>query len=146
MFKQAKSAFIWYHLYKFRRTLIIVALLLSIVLFSQWIYSDVVEYLRLRDKLQYLDFILPIKWSIIFFNIGLSIYLILSLFKSHNSIDEKSQKNEQKFKKDEPKSMKNKNETKKDTEDKFTQREKMFLHKKTLKTKVDILVDDKCTK
>ncbi len=140
MFKQAKSAFIWYHLYKFRRTLIVIALLLSIVLFSQWIYSDVVEYLRLRDKLQYLDFILPIKWSIIFFNIGLSVYLILSLFKSDKDTHKKSEEKEQKFKRDESQRMKTKNEKK---EEKFTDREKMFLHKKTLKTNADILLDEK---
>ena len=143
MFKQAKSAFIWYHLYKFRRTLVLVALLLSIVLFSQWIYSDIVEYLRLRDKLQYLDFILPIKWCIIFFNIGLSVYLILSLFKSNKDIDKKSEEKEQKFNKDESVSMKKKNEKKEIKKEKFTQREKMFLHKKRLKTKADILVDGK---
>ena len=143
MFKQARSAFIWYHLYKFRRTVIIVALLLSIVLFSQWIYSDVVEYLQLRDKLQYLDYILPIKWGIIFFNIGLSVYLILSLFKSDKDIDKKSEKKEQKFNKDESVSMKNVSEKKEINEEKFTDREKMFLHKKTLKTKADILVEDR---
>lgn len=141
MFKQAKSAFIWYHLYKFRRTLILVALLLSIVLFSQWIYSDVVEYLRLREKLQYLDFILPIKWSIIFFNIGLSVYLILSLFKSdkaEKSVEKKEKKLLKKEKKEE--NPVSKKEVK---EEKFTDREKMFLHKKNLKTKADSVVDNK---
>ena len=54
MFKQAKSAFIWYHLYKFWRTVVLIVLLLSVVFFSQWIYSDVVEYLTLRKKLEYL--------------------------------------------------------------------------------------------
>lgn len=103
------------------------------VLFSQWIYSDVVEYLRLREKLQYLDFILPIKWSIIFFNIGLSVYLILSLFKKDKSIDIKSKE------KDESIIMRNENKK----EEKFTDREKMFLHKKKLKTKADVLLDDK---
>lgn len=148
MFRQAKSAFIWYHLYKFRRTLVLVALLLSVVLFSQWIYSDVVEYLRLRDRLQYLDFILPIKWSIIFFNIGLSLYLILSLFKSDK--DEKGEKSTE-TKKEKPltketkkKSSSDKKEVKKEAKaEKFTDREKMFLHKKNLKTKADSILNDK---
>ena len=83
MFRQAKSAFIWYHLYKFRRTFLLIAFLLTIVLFSQWIYSDVVEYLQLRKKLEYLDVILPIKWAIIFFNMTLSVYLFLSLLGTH---------------------------------------------------------------
>ena len=146
MFKQAKSALIWYYLYKFRRTLIVVALLLSTVLFSQWIYSDVVEYLRLRDKLQYLDFILPIKWSIIFFNIGLSLYLILSLFMSDKDTNKESEEKEQKFEKDESVDLKTKNKKKEINTEKFTDREKVFLYKKTLKTKADALVDDKCIK
>ena len=53
MFKQAKSAFIWYHL-KFWGRVVLIVLLLSVVFFSQWIYSDVVEYLTLRKKLEYL--------------------------------------------------------------------------------------------
>jgi len=110
-------------------------------LFSQWIYSDVVEYLRLREKLQYLDFILPIKWSIIFFNIGLSVYLILSLFKSdkaEKSVEKKEKKLLKKEKKEE--NPVSKKEVK---EEKFTDREKMFLHKKNLKTKADSVVDNK---
>ena len=66
MFKQVKSAFIWYHLYKFRKRVITIAMLLSVVLFSQWIYSDVVEYLTLRQKLDLLDIILPLKWVLSF--------------------------------------------------------------------------------
>lgn len=130
MFRNAKSAFIWYHLYKFRRTLVFVALLLFIVLFSQWIYSDVVEYLRLRQKLQYLDYILPLKWGIIFFNMGLSVYLILSLFKRDKSFQKKEE------------SKPYKEEFKKE---KFTDREKMFLHKKKLKTKEEMIVESKRT-
>ena len=141
MFRQAKSAFIWYQLYKFRRTLVLVALLLSIVLFSQWIYSDVVEYLSLRDKLQYLDFILPIKWSIIFFNIGLSVYLILSLFKSDKAEKGVEKREKSPLKKElKQESPVNKKEVK---SEKFTDREKMFLHKKNLKTKADSVVDNK---
>ncbi len=131
MFKQAKSALIWYHLYKFRKTLIVVVLLLSMVLFSQWIYSDIVEYLKLRDKLQYLDILLPLKWGIIFFNIGLSVYLVLSLFKGEKKEDKKNTK------KDEPII----NEEKK--EEQFSDREKKFLYKKKLKNKADVLLDEK---
>jgi hypothetical protein len=87
MFKQVKSVFFWSLLYKFRKRLTIVFLLLSVVLLSQWIYSDIVEYLTLTDKAQYLDFVLPIKWLVVFFNISLSIYLILSLFKAKNKCE-----------------------------------------------------------
>ena len=82
MFKQAKSIFFWSLVYKFRKRLTIVVVLLSTVLLSQWIYSDVVQYLTLTDKTEYLNWVLPLKWSVIFFNITLSSYLILTLFKS----------------------------------------------------------------
>ena len=81
MFKQAKSIFFWTLLYKFRRRLTLVAILLSTVLLSEWIYSDIVEYLTLTQNTQYLNILLPLKWLIIFFNIALSVYLVLSLFK-----------------------------------------------------------------
>jgi len=102
----------------------------------------VVEYLHLRDKLQYLDIILPVKWGIIFFNIGVSIYLILSLFKNDKGANKKPEEKDQNFKNDDPVVKTNKNK-KKEIKEEFTDREKMFLHKKTLKSKADVLVDDK---
>jgi len=131
MFRQAKSAFIWYHLYKFRRTFILIAFLLSIVLFSQWIYSDIVEYLELRKQLEYLDYILPIKWAIIFFNITLSVYLFLSLFKNDKRDKVKENPNEE---------IKEEKVRQKAKEEKFTSREKEFLYKKDLNTKADSLL------
>jgi len=135
MFRQAKSAFIWYHLYKFRRTFILIAFLLSIVLFSQWIYSDIVEYLELRKHLEYLDYILPIKWAIIFFNITLSVYLFLSLFKNdkENIQDEKNKRENTQDRKEEEVGQKPKRE-------KFSNREKEFLYKKDLNTQADSLL------
>jgi hypothetical protein len=138
MFKQAKSAFIWYHLYKFRRTVVLIVLLLSIVLFSQWIYSDVVEYLTLRKKLEYLDVLLPIKWAVIFFNIGLSAYLITSLFKK-----EKKPEVVKKEKKEEAKVQK---QTKQKEEilsssSSLSEREASFLYKKKLNNKADKLMN-----
>jgi len=139
MFRQAKSAFIWYHLYKFRKTFIVIFLLLAMVVFSQWIYSDVVEYLTLREKLEYLDFILPIKWVIIFFNIGLSCYLFLSLFRTETFESKKEENKEErknrKFKEKEEAKTSTNNE-----KEKFTKREKEFLYKKKLKTKADTIV------
>jgi len=132
MFRQAKSAFIWYHLYKFRRTFILIAFLLTIVLFSQWIYSDIVEYLELRKHLEYLDYILPIKWAIILFNVTLSVSLFLSLFKNDKDI-----KNEKENTQDEKKEEEVIKQAKKE---KFSNREKEFLYKKDLNTKADSLL------
>lgn len=123
MFKQVKSALFWYYLFKFRRRVILIVLLLIIAFFANAIYGDVVEYLKLKDKLAYLEIALLSKWLIIIFNIVFSIYLILTMFKKEENIEEKSLKKEHK------------------KEEKFTQREKEFLYKKNLKTKADLLVE-----
>ena len=126
MFKQVKSALFWYYLYKFRKRVVLIFLLLIIALFSNAIYSDVVEYLKLKEKLQYLEIALISKWLIIIFNIGISIYLILTLFKKEESGNGKKEKIVEK-------------ETIK--QEKFTQREKEFLNKKNIRSKADILLD-----
>lgn len=133
MFKQVKSALFWYYLFKFRRRVIFILLLLIIAFFSNAIYGDVVEYLKLKDKLDYLEIALISKWLIIVFNIVFSIYLILTMFKKEENIQEKNLKKEKKTE------VKQTKEHKK--EEKFTQREKEFLYKKTLKTKADLLVE-----
>lgn len=127
MFKQVKSAIFWYYLYKFRKRVVLIFLLLIVALFSNAIYSDVVEYLKLKEKLQYLEIALISKWLIIIFSLVFSIYLILTMFKKEEIEEEK------KIKKSEP----SKKESK---EEKFTQREKEFLYKKKLQSKADFLV------
>lgn len=129
MYKNIKNAFVWYFLYKFRKTFTLIAVLLAIVLFSQWIYADVVEYLTLREKLIYLDIILPLKWGIIFFNIGLSVFLFLRLFKGEK--ENKQRKEKKSIHKEE------------DKKDNLSAREKEFLYKKSLKNRADILVKGK---
>lgn len=121
MFKQVKSALLWYYLYKFRKRVILIVLLLIIALFANAIYGDIVQYLTLKQRLEFLEFALISKWLIIIFNIVFSVYLILTLFK----------KNEIKIEKQE--------EIK--TENKFTKREEEFLKKKKLRTKADILLE-----
>lgn len=125
MFKQLKSAVFWYYLYKFRKRAIFIFFLLLIALFSGFIYGDVVEYLKLTQNIKYLKYVLVLKWFIIIFNILFSIYLILTMFKQDDKIKEKEQKKEQKTSR----------------EGNFSQREKELLHKKKLKTKVDILLE-----
>ena len=130
MFKQVKSALFWYYLFKFRRRVILIVLLLIIALFANAIYGDVVEYLKLKDKLDFLEIALISKWAVIIFNIVFSVYLLLTMFKKEENIEDKKPKKEKDIK---PK------ETKK--EEKFTDREKEFLYKKTLKTTADLLVE-----
>jgi hypothetical protein len=124
MFKQVKSALFWYYLFKFRRRVISIVLLLVIAFFANAIYGDVVEYLKLKDKLDFLEIALISKWVIIIFNIVFSIYLVLTVFKK----DEKEQKIVEIKKEIIPK------------EEKFTPREKEFLYKKKLQTKADFLL------
>ena len=127
MFKQVKSAIFWYYLYKFRKRVALIFLLLIVALFSNAIYIDVVEYLKLKEKLQYLEIALISKWLIIIFSLVFSIYLILTMFKKEEIEEEK------KIKKSEPLKKESK-------EEKFTQREKEFLYKKKLQSKADFLV------
>jgi len=135
MFRQAKSAFIWYHLYKFRKTFTLIAVLLSIVLFSQWIYADIVQYLELRKHLEYLDIVLPVKWTIILFNISLSMYLFLSLFKKEKVVEKESKKRKT--------SQENESShaEKKVKVEKFSDREKEFLNKKNLNSKANTIIN-----
>jgi len=105
-------------------------MLLSIVLLSQWIYADVVEYLELTKQLQYLSFVLPIKWLIILFNIVLSAFLILTIFKPQKEDKRKAEK----IIKEEMK------KTKRRDEKDLSKREKEFLTKK-LKSESEILME-----
>jgi H+/gluconate symporter-like permease len=130
MFKQVKSALFWYYLFKFRRRVILIVLLLIVALFANAIYSDVVQYLTLKEKLEFLEAVLIAKWIIIIFNIVFSIYLILTMFKKEeDKVVKKVQKEDKKIK----------TEIKKT--DKFSNREKEFLTKKKLRTKADILLE-----
>ena len=124
MFKQVKSALFWYYLFKFRRRVILIVSLLLVALFANAIYGDVIEYLKLKDKLDFLEIALISKWAIIIFNIVFSIYLVLTVLKK----DEKEQKIVEIKKEIIPK------------EEKFTQREKEFLYKKSLKSEADFLL------
>lgn len=132
MFKQVKSAIFWYYLYKFRKRVILIALLLIVALFANAIYSDVIQYLTLKEKLEFLEVVLIAKWTIIIFNIVFSIYLILTLFKKEEEktvIKKETIKEKRTIEKEEKK-------------EKFTQREKEFLTKKKLRTKADLLLDN----
>ncbi len=126
MFKQMKSALFWYYLYKFRKRAIFIFFLLLVAFFSGFIYGDVVEYLKLTQNIEYLKYVLALKWFIIIFNSLLSIYLILTLFKN-SEIQEKSS-----VKKD-----------KVETKNSFTQRETELLHKKKLTNKAENIIKNR---
>lgn len=138
MFKNLKSAIIFYYLYKFRKRFSIVVLLLSLTLLSGFLYADVVEYLKLTKNIEYLTYILPIKWLIILSSITTSAFLVFTIFKKEES--EKLSKNintkkiipQKESKKEEPEKPKNK--------DTLSEREKMFMKKK-IRSKAEMLLD-----
>ena len=121
-----KSALFWYYLYKFRKRAIFIFFLLLVALFSGFIYGDVVEYLKLTQNIEYLKYVLALKWFIIIFNSLLSIYLILTLFKNSTN-DEKSNIKKEKF----------------ETKNSFTQREIELLHKKKLINKAENIIKNR---
>ena len=126
MFKQVKSALFWYYLYKFRKRAIFIFFLLLVALFSGFIYGDVVEYLKLTQNIEYLKYVLALKWFIIIFNSLLSIYLILTLFKNSENQEKSSVKKD-----------------KVETKNSFTQRETQLLHKKKLINKAENIIKNK---
>lgn len=127
MFKQIKSALFWYYLYKFRKRVLIVAFLLLTALFANFIYADVIEYLSLKNRLEYLEIALLSKWIIIIFNILLSIYLILGVFKKEE------------IQKEEIKDLKEEEEITSSLKEELSSREKEFLYK-DLNSKAEKLV------
>ena len=126
MFKQVKSALFWYYLYKFRKRAIFIFFLLLVALFSGFIYGDVVEYLKLTQNIEYLKYVLALKWFIIIFNFLLSIYLILTLFKNSENQEKSSVKKD-----------------KVETKNSFTQRETQLLHKKKLINKAENIIKNR---
>lgn len=126
MFKQMKSALFWYYLYKFRKRAIFIFFLLLVALFSGFIYGDVVEYLKLTQNIEYLKYVLALKWFIIIFNSLLSIYLILTLFKNSENQEKSSVKKD-----------------KVETKNSFTQRETELLHKKKLTNKAENIIKNR---
>ena len=104
-------------------------MLLIIALFANAIHADVIEYLKLKNRLDFLEIVLISKWAIIIFNIVFSVYLLLTMFNKQE--EEKTKVKESK--------TSNKKEEKK--EEKFTAREKEFLNKKKIRTAADLLVE-----
>lgn len=127
MFKQVKSALFWYYLYKFRKKVLIIAFLLITAIFANAIYADVIEYLTLKNRLEYLEIALFSKWIIIIFNLLFSIYLFLTIFKKEESKKEEKIRNNDIIK---PNKKKN-----------LSQREEKFLKKEKLKSQADRLVE-----
>lgn len=92
---------------------------------SQWLYSDIVEYLQITEQTEFLHYLLPAKWLLILGCIALSSYLVLTMFKTTPTPKPEHPSKETPM-------PKNKN--------KLTEREKSFLKKK-LRSEAEILME-----
>ncbi len=81
MFKQVKSALIWFYLFKFRKKISLILALLLLVVFAQSIYADVVSYLQISGKIDLLIYVLIAKWALILASLFSAIRIFLSFFK-----------------------------------------------------------------
>ena len=88
--------------------------------------ANVVEYLKLTQNIEYLKYVLALKWFIIIFNSLLSIYLILTLFKNSENQEKSSVKKD-----------------KVETKNSFNQRETELLHKKKLINKAENIIKNR---
>lgn len=92
MFRQFKSAVIWFYLIKFRRKLSLIALLIFLILFSNSIYGDVINYLKITQQLSLLKYVLIAKWVLILFSLWGIAYLALSLFRQNKKSSKTAKK------------------------------------------------------
>jgi uncharacterized membrane protein len=106
----------------------LVAILLSIALFSQAIYSDVVEYLKVTNQTELLLSILIGKWIVIIGSVSFSILLLLTMF---HSSDKEQEVPNPKAKEKNPKPQKRE----------LSDREQSMLDKKKMRTKAQMLLE-----
>ncbi|BCD68084.1 hypothetical protein [Nitratiruptor sp. YY09-18] len=90
MFKQIKSAIIWTYIYRFRSLLIRLIISLLLIGFIEFIYRDIIEYLQLSKKLEYLFYVIVIKWTLII------LIIVYFLYKLKNFVKNISKKNDNK--------------------------------------------------
>lgn len=132
MFKLIRSTIFWTLLYKFRKKILLILALILVVFFSNFIYSDVVNYLSLTSQTQLIKYALITKWIILLSSLLVIAALVFNIFNSKN------------IKKDEVKNAKileskPKNQIKSSD---LSEREKSFLNKK-IRSKTEILMDKK---
>lgn len=121
MIKGIKSAIFWTFIYKFRKRLVLILMLIFLVLISQFIYADVVEYLKLTKQEDIIGYALFAKWVLSISCIFFAVYILFGLSK------QKAQK---------PKPLKE------DEDSKLSDREKRFINRK-LRTKTEIIMGSK---
>ncbi|RAZ23580.1 hypothetical protein [Campylobacter hyointestinalis] len=121
MIKGIKSAIFWTFIYKFRKRLVLILMLIFLVLISQFIYADVVEYLKLTKQEDIIGYALFAKWILSISCIFFAVYILFGLSK-------------QRVQKPKP--------LKEDEDSKLSDREKRFINKK-LRTKTEIIMGSK---
>ena len=81
MFRQIKSALIWAYIYKYRSLLVKMVIVVILLAFIEYIYRDIVEYLRLANRIDMLPAVLIGKWTLFTAGVGYILYLFLTFHK-----------------------------------------------------------------
>ena len=64
MFKQIQSAIIWTYIYKFRKFLLQILVVIVLFFFVEYFYRDIVEYLTISGHKDKIFYLLLAKWAI----------------------------------------------------------------------------------
>lgn len=92
MFRQIKSAIIWTYIYRFRKLLLKVFVALLFFVIIEFIYRDIMEYLRLSHNISLLPYILFIKWALYMLIVLFTIFIFYKTFSRKGDNKEKSEK------------------------------------------------------
>ncbi len=87
MFRQIKSAIIWSYIWRFRSLLAKIFVAIVVIAVLEFVYKDVVEYLRLTKNVEYLWIALVAKWAVILLIV---LYIGYSIWKIGHTKNKKS--------------------------------------------------------
>ncbi len=87
MFRQIKSAIIWSYIWRFRSLLAKILAAIVVIAVLEFVYKDVVEYLRLTKRVEYLWIALVAKWAVILLIV---LYIGCSIWKIGHNKNKKS--------------------------------------------------------
>ncbi|AII14089.1 hypothetical membrane protein [Campylobacter iguaniorum] len=132
MFKLIKSTIFWTLLYKFRKKVLLILALVLVIFFSNFIYSDVVNYLNLTSQTELIKYALITKWVIVLSSLFVIVALVFNIFNAKNS--KKDEAINAKIPEPKPKNKIKSSD--------LSEREKSFLNKK-IRSKTEILMDKK---
>ncbi len=78
MFRQIKSAIIWAYIYRFRILLFKILIAFVIALIIEYVYRDIIEFLQVSKQIEFLLYILVVKWLLL---LAIVLYLFFSIYQ-----------------------------------------------------------------